>query len=149
MNEVVVSGLSDLQKLLNTLPAKIEKNVMRGALRAGMKPVAIDARANAPKDTGLMAKDLKISTRASRGEITVKLKATGKHAHIAHFAEYGVKPHKIGGGMHPGYDGNPFMRPALDQNAAEVLVAAGNYIKNRLSTKHGLDTSDITIGDEE
>lgn len=35
-NEISISGLKELEEVLNTLPAKIEQNVMRGAMRAGL-----------------------------------------------------------------------------------------------------------------
>lgn len=42
------------------------------------------------------------------------------------------------------------MRPALDSNITAAVVAAGNYVKSRLATKQGLDTSHIMVeGDEE
>ena len=34
MSSIRVTGLADLQKFLDTLPAKMETNIMRGALRA-------------------------------------------------------------------------------------------------------------------
>jgi hypothetical protein len=41
------------------------------------------------------------------------------------------------------------MRPALDAQASAAVVAAAEYMKDRLATKHGLDTSDVVIeGDE-
>lgn len=47
--------------------------------------------------------------------------------------------------VHPGATKRPFMRPALEVKAGEAVVAAGNYIKKRLSTKHGMNTSEIEI----
>jgi hypothetical protein len=47
--------------------------------------------------------------------------------------------------QHPGFQPKPFLRPALDAKAAEATVAAGNYIKYRLATKNGLDTSDVSV----
>lgn len=47
--------------------------------------------------------------------------------------------------VHPGARARPFMRPALEAKAQEAVVAVGNYIKKRLSTKHGVETSDIEI----
>ena len=38
-DSVHVKGLDALQKLLDTLPVKLEKNVMRGGLRAGMNVI--------------------------------------------------------------------------------------------------------------
>ena len=46
---------------------------------------------------------------------------------------------------HPGARAQPFMRPALDARASDATVAAAQYMKERLATKHGLDTGDVEI----
>jgi hypothetical protein len=43
-----VKGLEEAFKALEQLPAKMEKNILRGAIRAAAKPVADDARRRAP-----------------------------------------------------------------------------------------------------
>lgn len=165
MSEVHVKGLAELQQLLDTLPAKMEANVMRGALRAGMMPVLEAAQKNlhasgAAKTYELMS-GLKVSTRIKGGTVLSRLRATGKHAFIAHWLEFtGAKPHDIKpkkrkslfiAGVfgeivhHPGFRARPFMRPALDGQAQSAIVATAEYIKRRLSTKNGLDTSEINI----
>ena len=161
---VHVKGLSEINKFLQELPAKVEKNILRGALRAGAKPVLEQAKANAPVKTGVLAKGLKISTSGKGGTVIAKVKAGGKHAFVAPWLEYGTAPHKItskGGGWlffgglfaksidHPGLSPRPFMRPALDTQANAAVLTAANYMKNRLASKHGIDTADIQIGDEE
>lgn len=160
MSEVRVKGLADLNKLLQQLPAKLEANVLRGALRAGAKVVMEDAKARVPVDTGQLRDGLKISTRSRRGVVSASVKATGKHSFIAPWIEYGVAAHQITarkggwmffGGMfaksvdHPGMQARPFMRPALDGRAQAAVVAAAEYMKRKLSTKHGLDTADVEI----
>jgi HK97 gp10 family phage protein len=165
MSERHVKGLSELQKFLDTLAPRVEKNIMRGALRAGMNTVKPVAQSNVHSVSGLLAKGLRVGTRARGGTVTASLKATGPHAFIARFVEYGTRPHVIrpkSGGvmalgtgifrssvMHPGARPKPFMRPALDSQASNAVVAAGEYMKRRLATKHGLDTAHITVeGDE-
>jgi HK97 gp10 family phage protein len=161
MNDLVnVKGLAELQKLLNTLPAKMEANVLRGALRSGAKVVMEQAKQNAPIESGTMKDGLKISTSNRRGVVSASVKARGPHGFLAHFHEYGTQPHTISGkkgGMlningtlipsveHPGIKPRPFMRPALDARAQDALVETGEYIKKRLAKKHGLDTEDILI----
>jgi len=195
MANVHVKGLSDLQTLLNTLPAKVEANVLRGAMRQGAKVVLAEAKANVAAESGVLRDGLKISTRLSRGRVTVSIKAKGKHAYLAHWVEFGTRPHKIdlagdkalvsrpnkraskgqakrwirerqdkGAAVniasaaagpalpnwvtilnHPGVKPRPFMRPALDNRAADALKETGEYIRKRLATKHGLDTADIVI----
>lgn len=155
-----VKGLSSLNKFLQQLPAKLEKNVLRGAMRAGAKVVAPVASANAPNDTGELAAGIKVSTSGKGGRVIGKVKLTGKHAFLGPWLEYGVAAHKITakdtgwlffGGLfaksidHPGLQPRPFLRPALDSQAGAAVVAAAEYTKKRLATKHGLDTFDVEI----
>lgn len=160
MSDVHVTGMKELAKFLDTLAPKIQKNVLRGALRAGMKEVAEDAKAGASVASGLMRDGLKISTNSKGGVVTASLKAKGKHGPLAHLIEFGTAAHRIkakdggalkfGGGMvqhvdHPGARAQPFMRPALDTRASDATMAAAQYMKERLATKHGMDTSDVEI----
>lgn len=156
MSDVNIKGLSELQGFLSQLPAKMEAKIMRGACRAGMAVVLGPAKAAVPAHTGLLRGGLKISTRLRKGVASASIKATGKHAYIAKWVEYGVAAHDIAarvekvlyfGGFfdkevrHPGLRPKPFMRPALDTNAQAAVVAAGEYIKLRL-TKQGLEGAD-------
>ncbi len=160
MADVKVKGLADLNKFLQQLPAKVEQSVLRGALRAGANVVMAEAKANVPVDSGQLRDGLKVSTSSRRGRVTAKVKATGKHAFIAPWLEYGTAAHKITakkgkglffGGLfvkgvqHPGSRPKPFMRPALDGRAQDAVVAAAEYMKRRLATKNGLDTSSVEI----
>lgn len=164
MSDLVnVKGLAELQKFLDQLTPKIEANIMRGALRAGMNTVKPLAQARIHSVSGELARGLKVGTRRRGSVVTANLKATGPHRFVAHLVEFGTKPHNISarveswlsfGGIfaksvaHPGARPKPFMRPALDGQAQAAVVAAGEYIKKRL-TKAGLDTSEIRIeGDE-
>lgn len=166
MAEIHISGLKELNQFLEQLPGKMQANVMRGTLRKGMSVVQPVARANVNSVSGLLAAGLKISTRSRGGTVTARLRATGKHAYIAPWVEFGTKAHPIpkrgvigtilaiGGRFfrsveHPGARPKPFMRPALDSQATNAVIAAAEYMRQRLATKHGLDTADIAIeGDE-
>jgi HK97 gp10 family phage protein len=165
MNSAVnVKGLSELYALLQQVPVKIERNVTRGMLRAGMKPIQEEAKSNARVLSGELRDGLKISTSAKGGTVYAKLTTTGPHGFVAKFLEFGTKAHwilaKADGALaigdyfaksvhHPGITPKPFMRPALDARAQDAVIAAGNYAKVRLATKEGLDTSEIIVeGDE-
>lgn len=159
-----VKGLSDLYAFMQALPVKVERNILRSALRAGTNEIKAEAQAQLAAHgnvkTGQLAKGLKVSTRAKGGVVTATLKAKGKHAHIAHWIEFtGAAPHVIkgkkGGGLsfggkafkainHPGFKPRPFLRPALDSKAGAAVVAVGNAIKARL-TKEGINTADVEI----
>lgn len=159
-----VKGLSDLQKFLDTLAPKVEANIMRGALRAGMTVVKPIAQANVHSVSGELAAGLKVGTRRRGSSVIAYLKATGPHRSIAHLVEFGTRAHLIAarargwlefGGLfaksvqHPGAEPKPFLRPALDGQAQAAVIAAGVYIRDRLATKEGLDTAGIAIeGDE-
>lgn len=160
MSEVRVRGLKELNQFLQQLPVKLEQNVLRGALRAGAKLVQEAAKANAPKDTGQLAAGIKVGTKAKGGRVIANVKLTGPHAFIGPWLEYGVAAHQItaakggwlffGGSFaksvdHPGIQPRPFMRPALDMQASAAVFAAAQYMKARLQSKHGLDTSDVEI----
>ena len=61
---VQVTGLKELDALLKTLPAKIEGNVMRGAMRASLKVIGDVAKtnlaANGTIKTGTLQKSIRI-----------------------------------------------------------------------------------------
>lgn len=194
--EVRVKGLAELQKYLNELPARMEANVLRSALREGAKVIAEEVKSRVPKNTGKLRDSIRISTRSRRGTVYAVVSAGKKgrkhvtqgkngrfnvaydHPYYAPWVEFGTKPHKIGakfakalvlrsnkrassgtakrwmrgeaiikGVDHPGAKPRPFMRPALDGKAQEALIAVGNAIRRRLSTKHGLtQAGDVEIG---
>lgn len=169
MKNIKVKGLAELQTFLDQLPAKMEANVLRGALRAGAKPILEAAKSAAPVGepsetnrkryklyAGALRDSIRISGRIDKrnGKVTASVKAGGKtksgaDVFYAHMVEFGTKPHIIGDGTHPGVQARPFMRPALDAQSGAAIVAVGEYIKKRLATKNGLDTADIEIEIEE
>src|ERR1035437_278908 len=95
MSDVHVTGLTDLQRFLDELPAKLQKNVMRGALRAGMNEIKPVAQQNVHSVSGELAKGLKVGTKSKGSIVTASLKATGPHRRVAHLVEFGTKPHTI------------------------------------------------------
>lgn len=158
-----VTGLRELNAMLQSLPLKLEKNVLRQALRAGANVVKAEAQhqlaAHGNVDTGILSKGLRVSTRVKRGTVTASVKAKGEHGYIANWIEHGTAAHIISaknngfltfaGGFyrsveHPGIQAQPFLRPALDGKSQAALVAVGEAIKARL-TKEGLNTSGIDI----
>lgn len=170
---VNVKGLSDLAKALDTLPAKIQNNLMRGALRAGAKLVMAEAQHTAAfaDRTGALRASLRIGTKLTKTGVMANVSAgkgkkgkDGKKATAAFYArfiEYGTKPHEIRakkGGLlaigvshvhHPGITPRPFLRPALDVTAPAAVQASAQYLRNKLATKHGIDVPEPLVeGDE-
>lgn len=178
-----VKGLSELNKFLQELPIKVERNILRGALRAAAKPILDEAKALCPVGDpssegkkiyklyrGALRDSLRIGTKSNGGRVTASIKAGGKlkngaEVFYAHMIEFtGAVPHtesgknrkhlSFGGQFfqsveHPGMSSKPFLRPSLDGQASNAVIAAANYMKERLATKEGIDTSYIMIeGDE-
>jgi hypothetical protein len=158
---ITLKGGPELLRFLDELPKNLERNVIRGGLRAGAKVIQQQAKANVPVKTG----------QGSRLSSYVKLRGSGSYLGL--FIEYGVAPHLIsvaeqdrperatrhgprkasigtinkmvkrgslviGGNfvgpvvMHPGHAAKPFLRPALDQKAEEAVTAMGAYIAHRV-----------------
>lgn len=160
-DSVHIKGLDQLQKLLDTLPAKLERNVMRSSLREGAKVLLAEATYRAPAKSAALVSSLKIGTRSRGGTVTSYVKT---NLWYARFVEYGTRPHEIRpkhakslfiAGVfgtlvkHPGAKPHPFLRPALDAGKTGAVIATAEAIKKRLTTKESLDASHIMIeGDE-
>lgn len=115
MSEYVhVKGLQELYVALRSLPEKIETNVMRGALRAGINVIKERARAQAPVGApsgrnakkyggrrGLLRDSTRISVRMTKKNgLVASLKAGGKvkgggDAYYAVMVHEGTRPHVI------------------------------------------------------
>ena len=160
MSSTHIKGLAELQRALDTLPAKIEANVMRAAMRAGAKVIAKEAAANVNSVSGALAASVRFGARpnAKEGKLLGYVRAGGKAkkgkaaAFYAHMVEFGTAAHVIKARspnrmlalgvakvMHPGSKKRPFMRPALDTHAVAALEVMREHIRKTLSKKHGLD----------
>ena len=157
---VHVKGLSALNDFLQQLPVRLEKNIMRSAMRQGAKVMQRQAIANVPVKSGALKKSIKIGTRVRGGRVTAAVKTK---LFYAKFVEFGTASHNIAAKQngwlsfmnifaksvdHPGSRPRPFLRPAMDATAGAAVVAVGEQIKKRL-TKEGLNVADILVeGDE-
>jgi HK97 gp10 family phage protein len=152
-NEEMIVGGRQLNDFLQQLPARVEKNIMRAALRAGANVFKAEAKQEVPVDEGDLLASIRVSVKSKRGTIYASVKAGGKRAPHWHLVEFGTRPHKIkpknahaltvGGKVvgevdHPGARAKPFMRPALDSKSAEAIAAVVTKIRERL-TKEGIN----------
>lgn len=144
---IEITGLAELHSTLQQLPAKIEANVLRGALRAGQKEILEAAKANVPIKSGALRDSLKIKTSNRQGKVTATLVAGKKKVFYAHLVEFGtaqhfIKPKKAKSlffaGLarqvvdHPGASAQPFMRPAFDAAQEKALSAFRQYLEQRI-----------------
>lgn len=174
MTDINIKGMAELKRALEQLPAKLEANVMRGAMRAGAKVIADAAKDNVHNVSGALAASITVATRVKAGKVTGRVVAGGKgkkqskkgkgSAFYAHMVEYGTKAHVIEARAghrlsihghfvrrvnHPGARPRPYMRPALDTQASLAVLAVREYIRGRLSTQHGIDVpAPLQEGDE-
>lgn len=161
-DEVIVGG-KELDRILQTLSPKIERNIMRGALRAGAVPLRDDVKRRAPVDSGQLRESVRITSRARKGQVSASVKVGNFVAWYAHLVEFGTRPHvikaKAGRAMrvvgivtrevnHPGITGKPFIRPAADATTPEAIREVTKYIRKRL-TKEGINTPDNAPRDPE
>lgn len=134
-----VDGIKPLLKKLKSFPAKIEKKILRQALRAGGKIFQQQAKANAPVKSGLTKRSLKVrSMKRSRTRVGIRVATSAKDytgdTFYASFVEYG---HKLG--RRPGrgsknkdtrrtIEGKHFIRSAYESKKDQAL----NVIKQQL-----------------
>lgn len=147
MSEFNMPGFAELDRAMQELPAKIEANILRGALRAGQKVILDKARSNINDRSGDLSKSLRIRTSKRGGKVSAVLIAGDKKAYYPHMVEKGTAQHFIKpkaakslffAGLfgevvdHPGAAPKPFMRPALDSEQTKAAGAVREYIATRL-----------------
>lgn len=95
MTEIRVKGLDELQKFLDQFAVNVQNNIMRGALRAGMKVVKDKAKMSIENQSGELASGLRVYTRIREGIIRASLVTGGYHGYVAMWVEFGTRPHLI------------------------------------------------------
>ena len=155
--EFKVEGLAEIDKALKQLPAKIERNVLRGTVRAAAMVMRNSAKSMAPVNTGALKRSLRVSTNVRDGRVTAEIIAGGGKQNVwyAHMVEFGAAAHTIkpkprktmtqdvkkalafNGGVFgkvqsPGITPRPFMRTAMDTSAEAAFAKAVQYAKQRL-----------------
>lgn len=114
-NKTVIVGAAELKRKFAQMERKLQTATLVRAAKAGAAIILKRAKELAPRDTGALARALVTRTtrrRKTYGETSVTNTKAGAHAVLQ---EYGVQPHPIGKGTHPGHKPQPFMRPAFDE----------------------------------
>ncbi len=164
-----MKGGVDLSAFLATFPSNLERNVLRGALKAGVDEIAEGAREKCR--SAEVRATIGTTSRSEPGVVTAKVQTKGDGAFKAPWLENGTDPHLIsvdeeqsggktvrrinketnrgslviGGAFvgktvhHPGAKPYPFMRPALDEREAAAIAAIGKHIAGKM-TKAGIET---------
>ena len=97
--DVKIDGVEEILKKLHKLPEKIQKNVVRGAVRAGAKPMLQEAKALVPVQHGTLRQSLAITKVKTRKKTLVwyqispasrKLKKGDFDGWYGHMVEFGT-----------------------------------------------------------
>lgn len=136
-----LEGLDVLERRLLTLEKKTAKRVVRRALRDSAKIVVESARAKVPEGTGALRESLGTIARVGKGKnfetmfigsraknkAALALANAGRSKPIrgifyGHMIERGTvaRSNKVSGANRGSVAPQPFLRPALDENAGKV-----------------------------
>lgn len=94
---IPVKGIKETMAFLEAFPMRIQKGAVRSGLTAAAKPVRDEARLNAARASGKMAKAIKTGSPKVEegGRVTIKVRLAGPHSFLGKFIESGVAPHLI------------------------------------------------------
>lgn len=115
---VTIHNLPALRRDFSVLTAKMQRGVIRDALRAGARPVVASAKAKVPVLTGDLKRSIsqRVSVKGASGVATIGF---ARKQFYGAFIELGTSKMAA----------KPFLRPALDesrQKIEEAFVAAIN-----------------------
>jgi len=129
-----IKGLADLERELNQLTLKARASVLRGALNKAVDPVLKAARENVSAQfterSGTLRKSIQKSATAPRGSngftAEAKVGVTGE-GFYGRFLEFGTSK----------MPARPFMRPAVDAHAQEVVDLFASEMRRRIEAARG------------
>jgi len=126
---VNITGGKQLAEFLQTLPLKLERNIMRAALRAGARVIANEAKLNVPAQDGDLKRSIRTGSNAKKGRVEAYAKAGDKKAWYYRFVEFGTAAHIIKGknGNNLRYtakDGKSISVPSLTLPSATAISSA-------------------------
>jgi HK97 gp10 family phage protein len=94
-NDVQIKGGRELLAALQSLPGKIERNIMRTALREGAKVLKAEAQTHVPVRHGDLRRSVRVKVRTKGSTIIASVTAGNEKAWYWRFVEYGTGPHWI------------------------------------------------------
>lgn len=131
---VNVAGLKELNDMLQQLPVRVEKNIMRTAIGAASRVVRDRAKELAPVDSGQLRKSIRSgSTRVRAGSAQVTVSAG---AWYARFLEFGTASFYTGDGKTVG---KPYKIPKrsrtgkVSRNKKALAFSGGGVVVNNVT----------------
>lgn len=120
-----IEGMDALDKAVRKLPKNVQKRVLKGALRAGGRVIAKDAKQRVPVNTGTLKKSIKVVAGKSKQNGALVFVTTSKgggakyDAFYSHMIEFGTSK----------MPARPFLRPAFDTTQQETIKAIGDALE--------------------
>jgi HK97 gp10 family phage protein len=117
-----VQGADLIERALKTLPDKLARKVVTGALSAGARIIRDAAKSKVPVRTGALKRSIMVSTakkatKQNGGKVVVGFrKPTSRRAHLT---EFGTEHSPA----------EPFMRPALDEKGDEAIKKIAAFME--------------------
>lgn len=120
---ITVQNLPALQRDFSNLTEKMQRGVLRDALRSSARVVAASAKSKVPRKTGALQKSIthRVSVKArGSAEATV-----GFTKFYGRFVELGTSKMAA----------KPFLRPALDESEGKILEAFRDAVSRGVERK--------------
>lgn len=132
-----ITGSKELARLLEDLPGKVQKKVLRQGVSAASTPILKAIRGRVPKRSGLTKKSMARKVKTYKSGTVVSIMGPRKDAAAMYKGKL-HKPSKIAHLVEKGHinrDGSltpphPFMRPAFESTKGEAL----NIMADKMGT---------------
>ena len=149
-----VLGLQEVNKKLEQIPVKLQKKLIRQALRKGVNIFRDAARQVVPKKTGKLRRAIKsASAKSSKDQIGMKVGIDYKIARYGTVVEFGSRPHEIKAKKgkllsnksdifgrsvkHPGQKPSLFMKSAYEGASGKAIKAFEDEMKTNFDLEVG------------
>lgn len=124
-----VTGLKELSQALQQMPARIERNIMAGAITAGIRVILAETKIRAPENKIKQALSIR-QKKAGRGQIIREIyikQRKGMDTFYAKFFEFGTASYYTGKGRTVG---KPYMIPK--KKKSKVLKIGSNFVRKKV-----------------
>lgn len=143
--DVKITGMEEILKKLKKLPVELRNNLLSGAIRAGAKLVADEARARVPKDSEHLKKSILVRKRRSKNKTILHFTVAPVSKVMWKFQDaHGLKHYNYGNIVEEGRSSwavengasnmpaQPYMRPAFEKKGEEAIDATRKYLAERI-----------------
>ena len=123
-----VKGGAALKDFLASLPANLERGVLRGALKAGADEIAEGAREGCRSPE--VRASVQVTARSEKGLVTAKVQTKGDGSYMAPWLEFGTDPHfiSVDDEQRAGRTVGRINRLAKERDSSHSLVIGGQFV---------------------